>query len=278
MLHRLLNLTRPLVILDCESTGPTPGYDRIVQIGMLTIQPDGTESTFKTLVNPQRPIPAEVTAIHGITDEMVKDALTWRVVGETVAREVRGADVAGYNVKFDLTMIEAECAREQIPLSPWNAIIDVKRLWQLIEPRTLADAVRRFAGRELGNAHDAMVDIIGTKDALAGVLSFYRPGLEDAARYDGSQSYDVQRLHDLQWPWPQDALDPRGKIVFRDGAARLTFGKHAGIPLHQVDPGYFSKFVLDMKNDFSPEVRAIARRVLAREIIGPRVVAEPEAE
>ena len=108
----------------------------------------------------------------------------------------------------------------------------------------------------MAGAHDALADVVGTLDALRGQLR------------TGALPDTVATLHALQWPWPEGALDPEGKLIYRDGAARLTFGKWNGVPLAQVRPDYF-QFILD--KDFSSEVKALVRRHLAGETLGPRV-------
>jgi DNA polymerase-3 subunit epsilon len=255
-----LHLTRPLVTIDVETTGTWRKYDRVVQVAYIILRPDGSRLTYNTLVNPGRPIPAEATAIHHITDAMVADAPTWATVGPIVADALKDADVCGKNVKFDLEMIQEACARERVPFFGWGQVIDIQRLWQILEPRTLEDAVRRFCGRPMDGAHDALVDVTETLNVLDGQMEeFTGP---DDARLPNT----VPELAALCQATRPGALDPDGIVVFRDGHARWSRGKHEGEPFHG-RPEYLG-WVL-RAGAFTPEVRALARRVQAGERLGP---------
>ncbi len=271
-----LTLTRPICIIDTETTGVLPSLDQIVQIAFRRYDPATPDEVdvYCSKVKPSIPIPAEASAIHGITDaDVAQDTPSFAALAPYLYKRLAGCDLAGKRVKFDRDMVNEAFLRERMPapFGPDTRIIDLDRLWQILRPRTLEHAVREFLGRDMiEGAHDAGVDVAETDAVLDAQFSeLFAKGeflIEDCG--DGIRPQQtVAQMHDLCWPYPKDALDPDGKIVYRDGEARLTFGKHAGTPLRLVPDAYFH-YILD--KDFSPEVKALARKVLARETIGPR--------
>lgn len=255
----VIPLTRPLVFLDTETTGPWPEYDRIVQVAMLTIHPDGTRTPWSTLVKPPRLIPPEATAIHGITNDAVAHAPSWALVGMQVTNRLADADVAGKNVKFDLKIITAECEYERMGWAFEGRILDTHRLRQILEPRSLSDDYLYYTGRPLEGAHDAMTDVLATAEILEAQIVAL-----DAQLPDVRLTVDV--LHAMQWYRSDGSLDPEGKIKYRDGHARWAFGKNLGKPIAS-DPGY-CRWIL-REGTFSREVNELARKVITGEPIGP---------
>ena len=202
-----------------------------VQTCALPISPDGTRTSWWSLINPGIAIPADATATHGITDDAVLQAPRFEVVAPKLIRAFQDCDVAGYNVaRYDNEVLANEFRRVGVCVDgPAPFVIDGLRLWQLIEPRTLADFVRRFAKRELGGAHRAEADVLGTIDGLLGLLE------EAGDRLPST----VPELHALQFPVDPNAVDKHGKFV-RDAEGRtcFSFGKHAGVPLSAVPLSY----------------------------------------
>lgn len=252
-----LTLSRPLVCVDLEATGLWPGHDRIVQIATAKVFPDGTVSSWASLVNPERPIPAETTAIHGITDTMAADAPTFTQLALTVASILSGSDLTGYNVeRFDRRLLVAEFRRAGLEDPTDGAhVVDAYTVFLRQEPRSL-DAALRFYDVEDGpttrRAHDAASDVEATVAVLVAQLQKY----PDVPR-------TVEGLHNWLYPRDPNRVDPDGKIVWRNGVATVAFGAQAGTSLADLavsDRG-FLEWVL--RKDFSDEVKAIVRDALA---------------
>ena len=206
-----------MVILDTETTGV--GHDaRIIELAILSAD----VVTFR--FNPGIPIPAEATAIHGITDADVANCATFAEQAPDVLAHLNGDDtIAGYNVKFDLLMIQSELSRAGLPLLDLTRLklIDPLRLWRAKEPRTLTAAVEKFLGRPHSTAHSAAGDVTATRDVLAAMLEIWPDGIEHAD------------------PLPERATwcGPTDDLVWRDGVVVLNFGKYKGTPLHELDTG-----------------------------------------
>lgn len=249
-----LALDRPLVFLDLEGTGVNALMDRIVQIGVLKLKPNGDVTTWCSLVNPERPIPPAATACHGITDADVADSPTFRVLAPNLADGLDGCDLAAFNGRrYDQELLACEFGRVKIAWGPadpkWpGQLIDPYQLWVRREPRNLAAYAARFGGvkRAEGEGHRADQDVvdlvIGFAGQLMGDLSLPNTvaGLVEASR-------------DPSW------VDPDGKIRWQDGVAVLGFGKQAGVPLDQVPRDYFGWM---LKSDFPPAVKQIVRACL----------------
>lgn len=222
-LQDLIPLTRPLIFFDTETTGPEPKDDRIVSLGFIWFRPEHEPVRWHKYVNPGIPIPREATygnggeyPGHGVTDDMVKDAPSFGDLAPGLLKGFVNCDYGGKNIRgFDLPLMRAEFERHGHTWSYDDArIIDIHRMWQFIDPRTLSDAVRRFLHEEMEGAHDAMHDIEATlRVAAAQFLECER------------LPRDLQALHDLLFPRKENAIDPDNKIVWKDGAATMNFGK-----------------------------------------------------
>ena len=252
-----LTLTRPLVCVDLEATGLWPGHDRIVQIATAKIFPDGTVSSWASLVNPEQPIPTETTAIHGITDTMAASAPTFRQLAPTIASILSGSDLTGYNVeRFDRRLLVAEFRRSGSD-DPTNGarVVDAYTVFLRQEPRSLDAALRFYDvadGPTARQAHDAASDVEATVAVLVAQLQKY----PDIPR-------TVEGLHDWLYPRDPNRVDADGKIMWRNGVATIAFGAQAGTSLADLaatDRG-FLEWVL--RKDFSDEVKAIVRDALA---------------
>ena len=228
-----LNLQRPLAVFDLETTGTRIGKDRIVQIGIVRLMPDGTREQYQTLVNPEMPIPAEATAVHGITDLDVASAPTLAMVAREVLDQLAGCDLCGFNVlRFDLPLLSEELSRIRYDWSTNDLrVVDVQRIFHQMEPRDLSAAVRFYCGKDLHGAHDALIDVQATADVLLAQLDRYPDLLKPDIAFLGELSGDLKRNP-----------DPAGKLRFDDrGAICLAFGKYAGWTLENIgrnDPGY----------------------------------------
>ena len=249
-----MELKRPLVSLDLEATGTDPATDRIVEVGLVTRYPDGRDETLRWVVNPDVPIPADATRVHGITDADIAGELTFAAVAEDVARNLRGCDLVGFNLRaFDLPLLRAEFARCGVAWPCDGAhIIDAFAIYRERERRDLSAAVRHYLGREHVGAHGAVADAHATLEIVHAQV----------ARYADLAGLDVAALDAAsggrQTTWASDD----GKLRWGDdGRATWGFGKFAGKPVAS-DRG-FAAWVL--RNDFAADVKALVTRVLAGE-------------
>lgn len=174
-LARALGLATPLVFLDLETTGLDPAADRIVELSLVRVEPDGAVEPLSTLVDPGVPVPLASSAVHGIVDADLGGAPTLPELASRVARTLRGADLAGYNlVRFDLPLLRAEMARAGIPLAIDEArVIDASVIFRRMERRDLEAAYRFYVGGEPGGAHTAAGDVAATMEVLLGQLRRY---------------------------------------------------------------------------------------------------------
>jgi DNA polymerase III subunit epsilon len=250
-LAETLQLNTPLVCVDLETTGLAPKRDRIVQIGIVKLYPDGKVTEWESLVQPTIPIPAEVTAIHGLTDADVKDSPTFKTLAPKLAAGFANVDFCGFNCRFDLAFLDAEFARAGVrnPLTQAR-VVDSFRIFQHQEPRGLTAAYKFYLGETRVGGHNALLDVKDTLRVLAAQL----------ARYDDLPK-TVEGLHVLFNETPQDGcLDPEGKIAWRGNDAAINFGKHMGTPLKDLDRGYLQWII---KGDFNPAVKKIVEAALA---------------
>ena len=252
-----LVLTRPLVCVDLEATGVWAGHDRIVQIATASISPDGTVSTWSSLVNPEQPIPPETTAIHGISDSMVAGAPTFAQVAETVGALLAGCDLAGYNVeRFDRRLLAAEFRRAGREDPTVDAcVIDAYTIFVRQEPRRLDDALRFYGVQEEQinrQPHNASSDVEATVAVLVAQLKTY-----------SELPKTVDALHNWLYPRDPNRIDADGKLVWRDGVATVAFGAQAGTSLADLadNDRRFLEWVL--RKDFSDDVKSICRAALA---------------
>lgn len=246
-----LQLKRPLVLFDIESTGVDPSKDRIVEIALIKVHPDGSEDSKTRRINPEMPIPPQSTAIHGITDEDVKDCPTFRAVARSLAEFIAGCDLAGYNSnKFDIPMLAEEFMRVGVPIDLTDTkFVDVQNIFHKKEQRTLGAAHIFYCGSEIENAHSALADIRATYNVLLAQLECY----------DDLQG-DVEFLSDFSRM--SRNVDLAGRIVLDDkDRAVFAFGKHKGRPVTEVlmaEPSYYNWM---MNGDFPYNTKATLTRI-----------------
>ncbi|HNR56074.1 MAG TPA: 3'-5' exonuclease [Flavobacteriales bacterium] len=251
-----LDLERPLAFFDLETTGTRIGRDRIVQIGIVRIQPGGERERYQTLVNPGIPIPPESTAIHGISDLDVAMAPPLEAIAREVLDELAGCDLAGFNVlRFDIPFLTEELHRVGVDWSTADLrVVDVQRIFHKMEPRDLSAALRFYCGREHEGAHDALADVEATADVLLAQLERYPSDLKGDVGSLGEISGDRQR-----------SPDAAGKLRFDDrGAICLGFGKYSGWTLENIgrhDPGYLQWLMT--KAELPGSTLAVMRNALA---------------
>jgi DNA polymerase-3 subunit epsilon len=251
----MLILKRPISFFDIESTGVDVVKDRIVELAVVKRLTNGELDKKRWLLNPERPIPAETTAIHGISDEMVVNAPTFKEKAKEIAAFISDSDLGGFNSnKFDIPMLgeEFERAREAGIDVDFNfhkrLAVDVQNIFHRMEPRTLSAAVKFYCGRELIDAHSALADTEATHDVFMAQLERYSEEFEKEATENGS-ALDIAFL---------SKISNRGKVLDfagfirenADGEAYLSFGKYKGRTIRDLlkeNPGYFSWI---QKSDF----------------------------
>lgn len=249
-----LQLTRPLIFFDTETTGVSTTKDRIVELCAIKIMPDKSRKTLIQLFYPEMPIPPSASEIHGITDEMVKNEPPFREKAQEIAKFFLDCDLSGYNItKFDIPILVEEFLRAGLDTNPLEQakIIDAMSIFFKKEPRTLSAALKFYANEELENAHSAEADVEATIKVLDGQLNKYKDlppstnALHDFA-YQENDYLDYDRKF---------ARDKSGEIIF-------TFGKNKGMTV--ADNLGMVKWMLD--KDFSEHTKYIARKILSGEL------------
>jgi DNA polymerase III subunit epsilon len=254
-----LKLKRPIAFFDIESTGTNVVKDRIVEICIFKVLPDGSSETKLRRINPGIPIPAEVTAIHGISDNDVAHEPNFKQIARSMYDFLKDCDLAGYNSnKFDVPMLIEEFLRCNIEFSLKNRnLIDVQNIFHKMEPRTLKAAYKFYCNKELVDAHTAEADTKATYEILISQIKRYEnTEYED---HDGKISIPIKNDMDALYIFSYNHrnADLVGHIVFNaNGKETFNFGKHKGITVEDVfakDPFYYdwimkSEFPLYTKN------------------------------
>ena len=252
-----LKLHRAISILDLETTGTLVEIDRIVEIGILKVQSDGSKRRFSQRVNPEIKIPKEATAIHGITDADVADAPIFKKVAREVEKFLRESDLAGFNLKnFDLPMLQGEFDRAEVPFSCADRhVIDAKEIYHHHESRTLSDAVRFYCAVEHQDAHSSLADAEATWRVLSAQVS----------RYDLPQK--VRELAEwLAEIRPSKYADSGGWFMMRDGKRIFAKGKYRGQRLRNIateHPDYLEWIagLQDVPDDTKELIRGMLKHV-----------------
>lgn len=268
-----LNLTRPIVFFDLETTGVQVGSDRIVQICLHKVNPDGTTETLTRLVRPATEsgktihIPEETTAIHGITDAMVRNVPSFKEQAAEVARFIGNADLAGYNSnRFDVPMLVEEFLRAGIDFSiKERRLVDIQNIFHKMESRTLKAAYRFYCHKELENAHSADADTIATYEVLKAQLDHYKD--TEYTDRDGVVSKPVVNDIDALCQFSGNAqwADLVGHIGYDSQHREIfNFGKNKGRTLYDVfskEPAYYDWM---MKADFPLSTKQTISEVYQR--------------
>jgi DNA polymerase III subunit epsilon len=279
-----LKLKRPLAFFDLETTGVNLSADRIVEISILKVSPDGSEAVKTLKINPEIPIPMESSVFHGIYDSDIKEAPTFKEVAAELADFIGDADLAGYNSnKFDIPMLMEEFIRAGVDFSLTGRLfVDVQNIFHQMEQRTLKAAYRFYCDKNLDNAHSAEDDVKATYEVLKSQLDRYQDQeWEDKA---GNKSIpvvnDVEALHrftNLSRP-----VDFAGRMVFNEQDEEVfNFGKHKGRTVEAVfamEPSYYSWM---MQGDFPLYTKKcldnVWQRFRAKQKEQRAVPAKPEA-
>ena len=227
-----LNLSKPICFIDLETTGTNVAKDRIVEISILKIFPNGNKEHKTWLVNPEMQIPDEVVAIHGITNEKVANEPTFKELSREVYNFIKDSDLAGYNSdRFDIPLLVEELLRSEIDFDMKNMVsVDVQTIFHKMEQRTLVAAYKFYCDKDLTQAHSAKADTEATYEVLLSQLDRY-PELEN----------NVKKLSEFSTR--KQSVDFAGFIGLNEEEEEIfTFGKHKGKRVLQVleeEPGYF---------------------------------------
>ena len=278
-----LNLTKPLIVFDLETTGLDLVKDRIIQISYIKVYPDGKEERSNQFVNPERSIPQEVVDITGITDADVANAPTFKMLATDLANKFQGCDFAGFNSNhFDVPMLAEEFLRagSDFDFSKCN-LIDVQTIFHKMERRNLAAAYKFYCGRKMEDdfvAHKADQDTEATYRVLQGELDMYAPGKQEEP--ERQLNNDMNEL--AEFSKLNNNVDFAGRIIWKemkdangnvltdsDGNPRMqevfNFGKYKGWSVAEVlnrDPGYFSWM---LSSDFTYNTKQVLTRIRLRE-------------
>lgn len=243
----LLNLTKPLAFFDLETTGITIGTDRIVEISILKLMPDGEKLIYTKRVNPEMPIPEASSKVHGIYDKDIANEPTFKQLASEINQFIGNADLAGYNSnKFDVPMLVDEFIRVGVNFEmKGRRMVDVQNIFHKMEQRTLAAAYKFYCEKEIVNAHSAEADIEATYEVFMAQL----------ARYD-SLAKDVEGLSTFSAM--NKNVDLAGRIVFNEKNEEVfNFGKHKGRSVSDVfgkEPSYYDWM---MQGDFPAETKQV---------------------
>ena len=270
-----LNLQKPLVIFDLETTGLDLVHDRIIQISYIKVFPDGREERGNEIVNPECPIQPVITQLTGISDDDVKDKPTFKQLSAKLAATFMGSDIAGFNSNhFDVPLLAEEFLRAGIDFDFSKCrLIDAQTIFHKMERRNLAAAYKFYCGRKMEDdfeAHRADQDTEATYRVLMGELDKYAPG----ANEDPEKVLDNDMDKLAEFSKLNDNVDFAGRIVWAEVDGKRTevfnFGKHKGKPVSDVlrfDPGYYSWI---LGGDFTYNTKQVLTRIRLREAGGRR--------
>ncbi len=252
-----LKLQKPIVFFDLETTGVNAIHDRIVEISYIKVFPDGNEESKTLRINPERHIPEQSSAIHGIYDEDIKDCPTFKQVARDIAAIFVNSDIAGFNSNyFDVPMLVEEMLRAGIDFDITKCrLIDVQNIYHKLEQRTLSAAYKFYCGKNLEDAHSAQADTRATYEVLKAQLDKYPDKLNN----------DVQFLSSFSKM--NDNVDFAGRIIYNDKHIPVfNFGKYKGQSVEDVlarDPGYYGWM---MQGDFPQNTKQVLTKLRLKAI------------
>ena len=255
-----LNLKNPIVFFDLETTGISVTNDRIVEISLLKIHPNGKEESKTRRINPEIPIHPQATAVHGITDDDVKDCPTFKQIAKSLVEILEGCDLAGFNSsRFDVPMLSEEFLRAGIDFDmSKRKFIDVQIIFHKKEPRTLEAAYKFYCDKDLDNAHSAEADTRATYEVLKSQLARY-PDLVN----------DIETLS-KEYSSFNNNVDFAGRMIYDDkGVEIINFGKHKGKTVKHVlrtEPSYYA-WIMD--GDFPLNTKQMLTKIRLKEMQAP---------
>ena len=243
-----LNLKNPIIFFDIESTGLNVATDRIVEISMIKVMPDGSEEVKTRRLNPTIPISPEAQAIHHISDEDVKNEPTFKQIAKSLANWMQGCDIAGFNsTKFDIPLLSEEFLRAGVDFDfRKRHLVDVQNIFHKMEQRTLVAAYKFYCHKNLEDAHAAQADTAATYEVLKAQLDKYPDTLQN----------DIKFLADFSTQ--SKFADYAGRIIYdKNNVPIFNFGKHKGRPVAEVlkkEPSYYSWM---MNGDFTLDTKKV---------------------
>ena len=250
-----LSLDRPIAFIDLETTGLNPLFDRIIELSALKVYPDASEEVKSVRVNPEMPISAGATRVHGIKDEDVAGEPTFRQYAKNLLAFLDGCDLSGFNaIRFDLPMLRAEFARVGMQLDLDNrSVVDPMVIFHQMEPRDLGAAYSKYCGKTLdAAAHTSAGDVRAAMEILDAQVQYY-PEL----------GISLASLHDVCHPKEPDWIDDEGKLLTTDSGPALGFGKYRGRLLKDIArlDGEYLNWVI-YEGDFSDQVKQVVREAV----------------
>lgn len=252
----MLKLTRPLAVIDLETTGINLGSDRIIEIAIIKMMPDGKKLVKRKLLNPEMPIPASSSEIHGITNDMVKDAPTFKQVANELKQFLDNCDLAGYNSnRFDIPLLMEEFLRIGMEFDyKGRRLVDVQRIFHLMEQRTLSAAYKFYCNKIHDGAHGAEADAVATLEILEAQVEKY-PQL----------GADIDSI--LKFTGDDQIVDFARRFIFENGIEIFNFGKHKGRPVADIlrsEPQYYDWM---MKGDFPMHTKQKLTEIFNRTLL-----------
>lgn len=252
----MLQLTKPLAFIDLETTGINLGTDRIIEIAIVKVTQDGKQQVKRKLINPEMPIPKSSSDIHGITDEMVKSAPTFKQVSNEIRQFIENCDLAGYNSnRFDIPMLAEEFLRAGLDFDlKGRKLVDVQKIFHMMEQRTLSAAYKFYCNKNLDGAHSAEIDASATWEILQAQLQKY-PQL-------GNTIESV-----LKVTGEEEIVDFARRFVMEKGVELFNFGKHKGravVDVLKAEPQYYDWM---MKGDFPLHTKQKLTEILNRTLL-----------
>jgi len=256
----MIKLIKPIVFFDLETTGTNTNTDRICQIGITKVFQDGTIESKSLFVNPQMPIPKEATEVHGITDEMVKDAPTFKQISKALKEKFNDSDIGGYNSdNFDIPLLSQEFERCDIVFhDEETTTIDIYKIEKIVNSHKLGETFKRYTGTELENSHDASADTEATRIVFEHQMKRLIEVLgENIENFNGEVTTE---MIDTFCQGDEKRFDFAGKTYLKDGVVYWSFGKCMNKPVLD-DRGYLN-WVLS--NDFPAETKRKLKSLLTQ--------------
>lgn len=254
-----LQLSRPIAFIDLETTGINLGTDRIVEIAIVKISPDGSKLVKRKLINPEMPIPPQSSEVHGITDDMVKDAPTFKQASNEIRQFLDNCDLAGYNSnKFDIPLLVEEFLRSgQDFRTDGRKLLDVQKVFHVMEPRTLSAAYRFYCNKELEGAHSAEVDASATWEVLEAQVEKY-------PQIGNTVDSIVKAVGE------EEIVDFARRMVYQDGRIVFNFGKHKGKVVEEVLRMERSYYDWMMQGDFPQHTKQKLTEILHKMLLAKK--------
>lgn len=252
----MLQLKKPLAFIDLETTGVNLGTDRIVEIAIVKILTDGTKSVKRKLINPGIPIPKGASDVHGISDEMVRDAPAFKQVAQELKQMLDGCDLAGYNSnRFDIPLLMEEFLRAQVDFDMKSRkLLDIQNIFHKMEPRTLSAAYKFYCKKNLDAAHSAEADATATYEILEAQIERY-PELGN----------NIDSI--LKVIGEDQIVDFARRFIMENGIEVFNFGKFKGRPVADVlrsEPQYYDWM---MKGDFPQHTKQKLTEIFTRSML-----------